>query len=359
MVSSALTPCGLTQAAREFFRTMGYDDEEVYGAFWMLYLGAPWASVADHMEAKFGRGWCLRSCKEKIPRILKEISDRLGEEWLTPRKEWVQHAKNTTGGVFVGSSFPSTCWDPKMAFDTVPIYVDGWDNCCNPKYGSKYVVKLFSGCLFTGFIITRARRLYTGSTCDKVIQDGEVIESFLKEHDMHALADGGFHPSPRVAIPYPKTSIWPTHLKEKQSLEEYYAEAETKLRDNELFGFWRGRIEHVFSRVCLGRWRIFKHWHLTDCMLLDAVMIVHNIEIWERHRDGGKYKELTPVKIEEVKNLALRHPLGSSRYPTPKEPPAPFGSKKRTLDSQEGDVDDGNDGFEANPLTQDMELKDD
>ena len=154
-----------------------------------LYTGGRYNTVSELMTAKYGRGWSLRSCETKIPEFYKAMSKNL-RPYITWNNDRVAHATNNTSGLLTP--------DPSITVDTVPLYVDAWPRCFQPKY-SEYVVKLFVAITLTGYIVHAGSRLYSGASSDSVIQDDVDIEKFLQQSNVHTVADGGFRKTDRIA----------------------------------------------------------------------------------------------------------------------------------------------------------------
>ena len=131
-MESEVTDCGLTLNSIQSLETLGYPREVVYASFLFLYTGGRYNTVSELMTAKYGRGWSLRSCETKIPEFYKAMSKNL-RPYITWNNDRVAHATNNTSGLLTP--------DPSITFDTVPLYVDAWPRCFQPKY-SEYVVKL-------------------------------------------------------------------------------------------------------------------------------------------------------------------------------------------------------------------------
>ena len=333
---SELSPCGLTHATYDYLRKIGYDEELIFASFLFLRTGGHYDTVADHLTAKFGRGWSESTCRAKIPEFFETLYRELQGNWLVFRDDILLHEANTTDDFFSK--------DILLALDTVPIYVRSADRCFQPKYAD-HVVKAAVGCTFSGYVCFFPENLYTGSTPDNNILEHTKITDILKIHKIRCLADGGFKGCSEVIRPFTKTQIWPLKRLLGQTEQDYEDQADKKLEFNEMVAHYRSRVEHLFSSSNgVGRWTAFKHWNKDlNCTLFYAFgscLIVQNVEMFLRHREKGKYKPINEAGKALLVKKFKEHKAMSSRYPNPttRSPCAEFQSTIPTYFSRKRNV---------------------
>ena len=243
---SELTACGLTIETLNHLEKLGFEKETVYASFLFLYSGGRYNTVSELMQLRnHNRG--VRSCKEKIPQFFESMRDLL-LSMISWYEEIIGNDHNTTQGIMDP--------DPRIVFDTVPIFVDAWSKCYQPKYAN-YVAKVFVAISLTGYVVHAGKTLYTGASADSFTQDDVKIDEYLKKYNLHALGDGGFCKTANIATPFDKTHLEAPHVKKSFNAP---AEVQKMLDYNERLAHFRARSEHIFGRGCMGRWLAFKNW---------------------------------------------------------------------------------------------------
>jgi hypothetical protein len=118
-------------------------------------------------------------------------------------------------------------------------------------------------------------------------------------------------------------------------MQQYREAGEAALQQVSLYGFFRARIEHAFSRSRLGRFAAFKNWQGHDrgvlALAVQAAVVANNAEIHCRHGDQGCYPDIDPAVVDahvQASTLArIRYPR---RRPLPAaQPPARAGAVAR------------------------------
>jgi hypothetical protein len=280
-------------------------------------------------STKYGGGWGLQSCRQKVKDTAALLANRTKNAWFLPsRRSYIENPRNTTYGIF-GEAV-------KFAFDTVPICVDDTAAMFQPKY-QRPVAKVLTCCTLTGFTLFVSKP-FTGSTNDGVIQQYTELSELLG--GWSALGDGGFTATENIIVPPRGPEIWPKRLAPGQTIEAYRANAETLLRLVEAIAHFRARVEHTYGRGGFGRFKAFDSWRSDDEFLADAVQCAFgalNVEIDLRHGTQGRYKERTPAEVDELRAKIEQHRGASSRYP-PVDPLPPARPPREPRRPREPDV---------------------
>jgi hypothetical protein len=222
--------------------------------------------------------------------------------------------------------------DIRIALDTVPIYVDYDSQDFQPKY-QEAVHKVLVATTFSGFIVF-VSGLYTGTSPDNTMLYDCGILPEMRRLGIRALADGAFA-GPDIVKPPSGPAIWPKRLARGQTMQQYRAAGEAALQQVSLYGFFRARIEHAFSRSRLGRFAAFKNWQGHDrgvlALAVQAAVIANNAEIHCRHGDQGCYPDIDPAVVDaHVQASALARIRYPRRRPLPAaQPPARAGAVAR------------------------------
>ena len=97
-----------------------------------------------------------------------------------------------------------------------------------------------------------------------------------------------------------KRQTWPPNPPTSPSEADYETNAHEKLEFNERLAHYRSRIEHVFSRACVGRWLAFKNWTWNSNLLFYAfscALIIHNVEMFGESQALFHKKKIVDVLI--------------------------------------------------------------
>jgi len=186
----------------------------------------------------------------------------------------------------------------------------------NTKY-AECILKLNATILLNGFLV-HGGKIWVGTVTDHTLGTMDGNQDMLVSHNARSLVDGGYTQSRYLDTPYDSPEIHPLRLRDGQTIEEYKAEAHEKKVYNTIHSHWRARVEHIFGRNLLGRFKVLNEWRYSLGFLEDAMacmMIAMNVELFLRHGNRGRYNPTTPEKIEALRRKAEHHVMQNVRYP--------------------------------------------